>query len=52
MAKMMKKSFDAPEETRPINKGKVEVVELGGVQAMRDARPLSRDGAGRNVSNR
>ena len=35
MAKMVKKSFDAPEETRPIKKGKIEVVDLGGVQAMR-----------------
>jgi hypothetical protein len=25
MPKMVKKSFDAPEETRPIKKGKVEV---------------------------
>jgi len=35
MAEMVKKSFDAPEETRPIDKGKVEVVDLGGVKAMR-----------------
>ena len=30
MAAMMKKSFDAPEETRSIDKGKVEVVDLHG----------------------
>ena len=35
MAQMLKKSFDAPEETRPITKGKVEVVDLGGLKAMR-----------------
>lgn len=32
---MVKKSFDTPEETRPIPKGKIEVVTLGDVQAMR-----------------
>jgi hypothetical protein len=32
---MVKKSFDAPEETRAIDKGKVEVVDLGDVKAMR-----------------
>ena len=31
----VKKSFDNPEETRNIEKGKVEVVNLGDVQAMR-----------------
>ena len=35
MAKMLKKSFDSPEETRPMKKGKAEVVDLGGVTAMR-----------------
>jgi hypothetical protein len=35
MAKMVKKSFDAPEEVRPIEKGKLEVVDLGGLKAMR-----------------
>jgi len=35
MAKLVKKSFDTPDETRPITKGKVEVVNLGDVQAMR-----------------
>ena len=35
MAKMVKKSFDAPEEVRSIKKGQVEVVDLGGIQAMR-----------------
>ena len=32
---MVKKSFDAPEEIRPIKRGKVEVVDLGRAQAMR-----------------
>lgn len=31
----IKKSLNAPEETRPISKGKVEVVNLGDVVAMR-----------------
>ena len=31
----IRKNFDAPDETRSINKGKVEVVNLGDVQAMR-----------------
>jgi quercetin dioxygenase-like cupin family protein len=35
MAKMERKSFDKPEETRSINKGKIEVVKLGDVTAMR-----------------
>jgi quercetin dioxygenase-like cupin family protein len=35
MAKMVKKSFDSPEETRPMKKGKAEVVDLGGMTAMR-----------------
>jgi hypothetical protein len=35
LAKMVKKSFDAPEEIRPIKRGKVEVVDLGRAQAMR-----------------
>jgi hypothetical protein len=35
MAKMVKKSFDAPEEVRPIEKGKLEVVDLGGLKSMR-----------------
>jgi quercetin dioxygenase-like cupin family protein len=35
MAKMESKSFDNPEETRSINKGKIEVVKLGEVTAMR-----------------
>src|SRR6266540_3638580 len=35
MAKMECKSFDKPEETRAINKGKIEVVKLGDVTAMR-----------------
>jgi uncharacterized cupin superfamily protein len=35
MAKTVKKSFQAPEETRPIPKGKLEIVKLGDVTAMR-----------------
>ena len=35
MAKMERKSFDKPEETRSVNKGKIEVVKLGDVTAMR-----------------
>jgi len=35
MPKTVKKSFQAPEETRPVDKGKLEVVKLGDVTAMR-----------------
>ena len=35
MAKLERKSFDHPEETRPIPKGRIEVVKLGEVTAMR-----------------
>ena len=35
MAKMERKSFDKPEETRAVDKGKIEVVKLGDVTAMR-----------------
>src|SRR5947209_11609359 len=35
MAETVKKSFDSPEETRSIDKGTVEVLNLGGVQVMR-----------------
>ena len=35
MASTIKKTFDNPDETRNISKGKVEVVNLGDVQAMR-----------------
>ena len=35
MAKMERKSFDNPEETRSIEKGRIEVVKLGEVTAMR-----------------
>ena len=35
MAKMVKKRFDAPEETRSLHKGKIEVVDLGGVKVKR-----------------
>ena len=35
MAKLEKKSFDQPDETRPVDKGTVEVVELDGATVMR-----------------
>ena len=35
MTKMIKKSFDAPEEIRSFDKSKVEVVYLGDVEAIR-----------------
>ena len=35
MATMIKKSFDAPDETRPIPKGKVEVLNFDDLQPMR-----------------
>ena len=35
MAKMERKSFDSPEETRSIQKGQIEVVKLGDVTVMR-----------------
>ena len=35
MAQMIKKSFATPDETRPITKGKVEVVNVGDRQPMR-----------------
>jgi uncharacterized cupin superfamily protein len=35
MAKMVCKSFDSPEETRTVDKGKLDVVKLGDVTAMR-----------------
>jgi quercetin dioxygenase-like cupin family protein len=35
MTKLAKKRFDAPDETRPIAKGKVEVVKFEEVQVMR-----------------
>ena len=35
MAKMIKKSFNVPDETRPIPKGKVEVVNFDDLQPMR-----------------
>ena len=34
-AATIRKAFDSPDETRTISKGKVEVVNLGDVQAMR-----------------
>ncbi len=35
MAEAVNKSFDAPEETRSVDKGRVEVLNLGGAQVMR-----------------
>jgi uncharacterized cupin superfamily protein len=35
MAAAVNKTFDSPEETRNVDKGKVEVLNLGGVQVMR-----------------
>ena len=35
MAQMIKKSFNSPDETRPIAKGRVEVVNFGELQPMR-----------------
>ena len=35
MAKMERKTFDTPEETRKVDKGKIEVVKLSDVTAMR-----------------
>jgi uncharacterized cupin superfamily protein len=35
MAKMERKTFDMPEETRTVHKGKIDVVKLGDVTAMR-----------------
>ncbi len=35
MAGTVSKSFDSPEETRNVDKGRVEVVNLGGAQVMR-----------------
>jgi mannose-6-phosphate isomerase-like protein (cupin superfamily) len=36
MNKLVKKSFNAPDETRPIAKGKVEVVKLDDFQVIRN----------------
>lgn len=35
MATIVRKNFDSPEEVRNVPKGKVDVVKLGGEQAMR-----------------
>ena len=35
MATTVRESFDSPQETRNVDKGKVEVVNLGGAQIMR-----------------
>ena len=35
MAAMVKKNFDSPEETRSVDKGRVEVLNLDGKQVMR-----------------
>ena len=37
MVQMIKKNFDAPDETRPMTKGKAEVVNFGDLQPMRTA---------------
>ena len=37
VAKIVKKSFDAPEETRSLHKGKIEAVDLAGVDQARDS---------------
>lgn len=34
MAKMERKTFDTPQETRMVDKGKIEVVKLGDVTAL------------------
>jgi len=36
MSKLVKKSFSMPDETRPIAKGKVEVVKLGDLSVVRN----------------
>ena len=35
MATTLRENFDSPQETRNVDKGKVEVVNLGGAQVMR-----------------
>jgi uncharacterized cupin superfamily protein len=35
MARMERKNFDKPEETRSVDKGKIEIVKLGDTTAMR-----------------
>jgi hypothetical protein len=35
MATMTRKRFDAPDETRSVEKAKIEIVDVGGAQAMR-----------------
>ena len=35
MAETVNKSFDSPEETRNVDKGKVEILDMGGTQVMR-----------------
>jgi hypothetical protein len=35
MAAAQRKSLDQPDETRPVEKGKIEVVELGGGKVLR-----------------
>jgi hypothetical protein len=37
VAKIVKKSFDSPEETRSLHKGKIEAVDLAGVDQARDS---------------
>ena len=35
MGETVKKSFDSPEETRNVDKGRVEILDMNGVQVMR-----------------
>ncbi len=35
MAEMVNKSFDSPEETRNVDKGRAEILNFGGAQVMR-----------------
>jgi hypothetical protein len=50
MTRMVKKSFDAPDEIRSFDKSKIEVVDLGDVEVIR---VTNQPGcAGRSVSNR
>ena len=62
MAKMERKSFDKPEETRSINKGKIDVLKLGDVTAMsgvaieivdqeRDSQPTGSEIHGHRIAN-
>ena len=39
MAETLKKSFDSPEETRNVDKGTVEILDMGGTQALDQSKP-------------